>query len=313
MTNKMPVGNLNTLVITGSSGFVGERLALRATELGYEVLGIDLKKSPNLRCAQFVVDLASDSITNLIPRGAVVIHLASLSTDSLCRENPITAIDANLRATAMVIDSAKKAEASHLIFASSEWVYPEKTDSESQIETELLSLQNLNSFYAISKLVGESIIRTTSSTPYSLLRFGIVYGPRLKPGSAAESLALKVYKKEAIHVGCAMTSRCFIYLEDLIEAILKVTEFGSVSKDGIPLNIAGAELLSLAAVVTSVNHILGNSIAVIDGGLDPSIRNPSIQRAFDLINWQPTTDFATGIKRCLDKMTLEETPEQEKY
>ncbi|NDH68203.1 MAG: hypothetical protein EBY22_09960 [Gammaproteobacteria bacterium] len=47
--------------------------------------------------------------------------------------------------------------------------------------------------------MGESIIRITSTQPYSLLRFGIVYGPRPIPGSAAESLALKIYNGEEIH------------------------------------------------------------------------------------------------------------------
>ena len=312
MTNMMSVGNLNTLVITGSSGFVGERLALRATELGYEVLGIDLKKSPNLRCAQFVVDLSSESIASLIPRGAVVIHLASLSTDSLCREKPVTAIDANLKATALVVSATQESNAEQLIFASSEWVYPENSELNEQVETDSLDLSDLNSLYAITKLVGESIVRTTSTKPYSLLRFGIVYGPRPTPGSAAESLALKVHNGEEIRVGSAMTSRRFIYIDDLIDAILKVADFGPVSADGTALNIAGPELISLEAVVSKVNQILGKSISVIDGGATPSIRNPLIDRAQVLIDWQPKTDFSTGILKCLKAMTVLVNNEQGK-
>jgi nucleoside-diphosphate-sugar epimerase len=41
-----------TLVITGSSGFVGEIFALRAIREGFEVIGIDLKKSNKLPCHQ---------------------------------------------------------------------------------------------------------------------------------------------------------------------------------------------------------------------------------------------------------------------
>ena len=37
-----------TLVVTGSSGFVGEKLALVAIREGYEVIGIDFKKSSKL-------------------------------------------------------------------------------------------------------------------------------------------------------------------------------------------------------------------------------------------------------------------------
>lgn len=303
MTDNVIADSERTLVITGSSGFVGENLALAAIKLGYRVIGIDLNKSVKLHCQQFVVDLTSESITQIVPRGAIVIHLASLSTDSLCRENPVLAIDANLKATALVVKASHESGASQLIFASSEWVYPEKTFPIDQLETNLLSLSDLNSFYAISKLVGESIIRTTSSTPYSLLRFGIIYGPRSLPGSAVESLALKVHKGEEVHVGSAKTSRRFIYIDDLVEAILSVVAFGPVSGGGIPLNIAGSELISLGNVVETTNTILRKSIAIIDGGNPPSIRNPLIDRASSLINWQPRTKFSTGIQNCLKTMT----------
>ena len=37
-----------TLVVTGSSGFVGEKLAAAAIKQGFDVIGIDMKKSANL-------------------------------------------------------------------------------------------------------------------------------------------------------------------------------------------------------------------------------------------------------------------------
>jgi nucleoside-diphosphate-sugar epimerase len=294
---------LKTLVITGSSGYVGEHLALTAIELGYEVIGIDREKSTNLPCVQFTVDLAFENIAHLIPRGATVIHLASLSSDSLCRENPVLAIDANLKATALIVLASEESSAEQIVFASSEWVYPENTELIDQVETDSLDLTDLNSLYAISKLVGESIIRTTSKAPYSLLRFGIVYGPRLKPGSSAENLALKVYNNEEVRVGSIMTSRRFIYIDDLIEAILKVVAFGPVSNGGIALNIAGPEIISFSKIVETSNIILGKSVAIIDGGNPPSIRNPLINRAYLLIDWQPRVEFSTGIRNCLKSMT----------
>jgi len=303
MTPKLNFQADQTLVLTGSAGFVGENLALAAIKLGYTVIGIDLKTSLVLQCQQYVVDVSCEPIAQYVPRGATIIHLASLSTDSLCRENPILAIDANIKATASVVGASQESGASQLIFASSEWVYPEKSHSIDQLETDRLSLSDLNSLYAMSKLIGESIIRTTSSTAYSLLRFGIVFGPRPFPGSAVESLALKVHKGELVNVGSGSTARRFIYIDDLVEAILRVVAFGPVSEGGVSLNIAGSELISLSKVVETTNKILGKSVAIIDGGNPPSIRNPLINRAHSLIDWQPRTEFSTGIQNCLQSMT----------
>ena len=97
-----------TLVITGSSGFVGEKLAIRANDEGFDVIGIDIKKSMNLDCKQLELDLISQDFYDKIPSESTIIHLASLSTDSMCRENPTLAIDANLRALSLVLENAKK-------------------------------------------------------------------------------------------------------------------------------------------------------------------------------------------------------------
>ena len=300
-----------TLVITGSSGFVGEKLVTRALEIGFEVIGIDSRKSSVLKCQQITLDLINEDFYHLIPKGSSVIHLASLSTDSLCRENPVLAIDANLKATMLVLNNSKKAEAEHFIFASSEWVYPEKSDFVEQRETDRLELTDLNSLYAISKLVGESLIRTSSEIPYTLLRFGIIYGPRALPGSSAESLALKVFNNEEISVGSAKTARRFIYVDDLVEGILKVVELGASKMNSLPINLAGSELISLSKVVETVNRLLGKSISVIDGGKQASIRNPLINLSSEKLGWSPKTDFSTGIQKCIDAMTSKSKPEVE--
>ena len=125
-----------TLVITGSSGFVGEKLAIRAIAEGFDVIGIDIKKSMNLDCKQLELDLASQDFYEKIPAESTIIHLASLSTDSMCRENPTLAIDANLRATSLVLENAKKSSAAHFLFASSEWVYPERSEVTEQRESD---------------------------------------------------------------------------------------------------------------------------------------------------------------------------------
>jgi len=299
-------GKPRSLVITGSSGFVGERLCLAASKLGFDVIGIDLKISEKLDCKQISCDLSKESIASYVPEGATIIHLASISTDSACRENPLLAIDANLRALSLVTQAAATAKSRHLVFASSEWVYPESESQTEQFETDRLELTDLNSFYAISKLVGESILRTTSDVPYSILRFGIVYGPRKTPGSAAESLALKAYMSQDIEVGSPLTSRRLIYIDDLIEAMLRVIDFGPVSESGSPLNLSGNELISLSNIVSSVNEMFKTSSQITDLGKKASIRNPSNSRAKNLLKWEPRTDFSTGIKQCLLTMTNKE-------
>jgi len=292
----------NTLVITGSSGFVGERLALRAIREGYKVIGIDLKKSMKLSCLQLELDLTSENFYAGIPEKSTIIHLASLSTDGACKANPLVAIDANLRATALLLDNAIKSKAPHLIFASSEWVYPELSNIIAQNEKDELKLTSLNSLYAMTKLFGESLIRVDSKVPYTILRFGIVYGPRFPPGSAAESIAWKVYSDEEVKIGSRNTSRRFIYIDDLISGILNCIETGPSFLNQKIINLSGSELISLDNLVHTSNEILKKSVQVNENSETPSIRNPVIDSALELLGWKPKIDLKSGLSECLSFM-----------
>jgi nucleoside-diphosphate-sugar epimerase len=292
-----------TLVITGSSGFVGEKLAIRAIAEGFDVIGIDIKQSMNLDCKQLELDLTSQDFYHRIPEESTIIHLASLSTDSMCRENPILAIDTNLRATLLVLENAKKSKAAHFLFASSEWVYPEGPKVKKQRENDQLDLTNLNSLYALSKLFGESLIRSVSMSPYTILRFGIVYGPRKVPGSSAESLALKVYLGEEISVGSKKTARRFIFIDDLIAGILQTASKGPQLLNTKILNLAGSELVSLDQIVAVASEILGKSAEIIDGGKTASIRNPLIDETSKILGWSPKINIRQGLESCLKVMS----------
>lgn len=291
-----------SLVITGSSGFVGEKLAICAMLEGYEVIGIDLKKSNKLSCRQLEVDLSYENFYEEIPENSTIIHLASLSTDGACKSNPITALDANIRATALLLDNAIKSKASHLVFASSEWVYPELPNIIAQNEKDELKLTSLNSLYAMTKLFGESLIRVDSKVPFTILRFGIVYGPRFPPGSAAESIAWKVYLDEEVKIGSKNTSRRYIYIDDLIRGILNCIETGPSFLNQKIINLSGSELISLDNLVNTSNEILKKSVQINENYDTPSIRNPVIDSALELLDWKPKIDLKSGLSECLTFM-----------
>ena len=261
-----------------------------------------MKKSNKLSCHQLELDLSKESFFQIIPENSVIIHLASLSTDGACKANPLVAIDANLRATALLLDNAIKSKVAHLVFASSEWVYPELPTVIAQSEKDELKLTSLNSLYAMTKLFGESLIRVDSKIPYTILRFGIVYGPRFPPGSAAESIAWKVYSDVEVKIGSKNTSRRFIYIDDLVSGILNCIETGPSFLNHKIINISGSELISLDNLVNTSNEILKKSVQINENSETPSIRNPVIDSALELLDWKPKIDLKSGLLECLTFM-----------
>jgi nucleoside-diphosphate-sugar epimerase len=154
----------------------------------------------------------------------------------------------------------------------------------------------------MTKLFGESLIRSSSEIPYTILRFGIVYGPRKVPGSAAESIALKVSANEDIKVGSKHTSRRFIYIDDLVSGILQSLSIDSALLNSKIFNLAGSELISLEQIVSTSNQILSKNSKITDDGKMASIRNPLIDEASKVMGWSPKIGFQEGLKNCLDEM-----------
>jgi nucleoside-diphosphate-sugar epimerase len=293
----------NPIVITGASGFVGRKLAVKFRDAGFEVTALDVN-DPKIDGVNFIyTDISQEMLIDKrkIPKSASFIHLAALSTDGQCKANPKQALETNLVGTARVIELATEKEAIKFVFASSEWVYPERTDDALQKETEFLKLESLNSLYAMTKLMGENLLRATCSIPTVVLRFGIVYGPRPNPGSAPESIALRVSRGEVVKIGSGTTSRRFIYVEDLIEGIHKAVK-NSENVAYQVFNLSGDQLLSLGEIIEASMRLTKRRVQIVDEGFSPSIRNPDPSKFMNEFQFHFEVDIEEGLSRCLKAM-----------
>jgi UDP-glucose 4-epimerase len=291
------------IVVTGSSGFVGKVLIRKLSSLGFKVFALDVV-DPRMENVSYIkCDIGSDlEYSNFeIPKESIFVHLAALSTDTQCKQNPSLAMAVNLLGTQRVIELAKQLEASHLIFASSEWVYPETQISQIQQESDKLNLSDLNSLYAMTKLMAENLLRIENSIPTTILRFGIIYGPRSLPGSAPESIALKVALNEKIELGSSKTARRFIYVDDLAEAITKCVVTNPIYKYSI-FNVSGENLISLEDIVATAKKISASNSTIFSKDLNTSIRNPDPTQFESVFGKITKTSLEEGLGKCLTAM-----------
>jgi nucleoside-diphosphate-sugar epimerase len=186
-------------------------------------------------------------------------------------------------------------------FASSEWVYPEKVSDDVDSEDDELSLQNLNSLYAMTKLFDENLIRSVAKFPYSIFRFGIIYGPRKNPGSALEKIVETVIKSDVISVGSGKTSRRYIHVDDLIKGLLNYEKCLDASNFDI-YNITGDELISLKDIINCTLELSEKNISVLDEEKIPSIRNPLNTKFKNVVGWEPEIAIKQGIIQIMDEI-----------
>jgi UDP-glucose 4-epimerase len=283
------------IFITGSESFIGSFLWDALTKLGHDVSGVDL--APPTKKGSTKFDLRDPNLPDFIPERATVIHLAAVSTDPLCKADPLNGFDINVAGTINVAKAATKRNASQFIFASTEWVYGNVRNDEEQNEDYPILIEKIQGPYAISKLIGENILRTSNLPNTTILRFGIVYAARLVNWSAVESLADKVYRSEPITIGSAATSRRFIYVTDLCAGII-----ASIGRQGFEVfNLTGERNITLSEIIETTGTIVGKSVSYTESAPEnPSVRNPPNTKATSTLNWVPKVSITEGITNVLN-------------
>ena len=288
------------IIITGSESFIGKELISQLKTLDYDIIGFDSVSPTNPDYEFHQIDIRDPEIYKSIPNDTdVLIHLAALSRDSDCKKKAIECFDVNVMGTLNLMKSASIKNVKQFIFASSEWVYDKFIDSEEKNEESIINIQNHLSEYALSKLVSESNLRQIHNHGFcdvTILRFGIIYGPRKSNWSAVESIFSQVKNQNKVTVGSLKTGRRFVHVSDIARGI--VDSFGL--KGFNIINLTGNQIMTLKDIIDLSQQILNKKIQVLESNPDQiSIRNPSNFKAKKIIGWEPKIDLKSGLESLI--------------
>jgi nucleoside-diphosphate-sugar epimerase len=269
-----------SFVITGSEGFIGKALVSRLAApftLIDQALGQDI-------CDPLIGDL--------IPEDATIIHLAAISTNEACEQDITKAVKVNVEGTRNLVRAAVKRNAKQFILASSEWVY-EGLDG---LLTEDRELAYPARTYPMSKIAAENAVRKLLPDNHTILRFGIVYGPRREAGSAVESIFRDIQAERVIQCGSKDTARRFIHVEDIVSGFLASQgHYGTY-------NLTGNALASLKAVAFAASVVCDTGYPILHetDPDNPSIRDAPNDKARITFVWEPCYGLQLGMKTLME-------------
>lgn len=286
------------VLITGSSGFIGSQLVAECLKRGFGVWGIDLVAKPGVHFYQ--ADIRSRNIHKIIPDNLdVIVHLAALSNDGLCRGRGYECFDTNVLGTLNMMEAAQKCGVKQFIFASSEWVYGDRDGEQLKDENTPINAGALDSEYAFSKFISEVNLRHKYLSGFcstTILRFGIIYGLR-KSGSAVETIFAGVKTQDRVEVNSLRTARRFVHIFDIIEGIIK-----SIGLSGFNIiGLEGDQFITLKDIIEAAQKVTGRKVGIVESQPELfSIRNVSNNKAKSLLGWRPAIDINTGLKMLYD-------------
>lgn len=245
------------ILITGASGHIGKRMALRFLKDGIDFIGIDCVSNFELPEYRFKkVDVRDPSIGELIKKNGVdsIIHLAFCTKPKMDSK---TRDDIDLNGSRNIAEYAVKRGVKNIVFASSGRVYGDQKREGGFHDMEGNYLNPVDDIYAQNKIKAENTFLKAAedhALKVAILRFAIVCW---QGGGAGMGDMLKSASK----TGRFVTLRNhnppmqLVHVNDVIDACLN-----AIGKEGI-FDIASEETMSLVEMFSEAAKLDGKKPA----------------------------------------------------
>ncbi len=290
------------VLVTGGSGFIASHVIDHLEAAGHETVNFDIRPSPYESGAEFfegsITDV--DALEKAMQGCDGVAHLAAAADVGEVQADPLWSEDLNARGTICVLEAAKRAGVKRVVYSSTIWVYQDNKEMEIDEDVNPALPSHL---YTAGKLAGEAYCTSYKALydlDYTILRFGIPYGPRAREATVLALFVNKVRAGEPITLaGGGTQTRRFVYVEDIADAVVR--SFGPEAANRI-YNLVGTEETSIREVAEKAKELVGEAEIVITEGRAGDFAGAVIsgQRAEDELGWTAKTDFAEGARRYVE-------------
>lgn len=311
---------MKTYLITGGAGFIGSSLADDLLEKNNRVVVIDnfcdfydpKIKENNIKNALnkenyklYRGDIRDKELLNKIfseNNIDIVVHLAAMAGVRPSIENPVLYQEVNCLGTQNILECMKEKRIMNLVMASSSSVYG---NSKTVPFKESDRVDFAISPYAATKKANEvmtHVYHKLYNMNVIMLRFFTVYGPRQRPDLAINKFTrLMLEGKKIPMFGDGSTSRDYTYIGDIVDGIERSVNYCLNNSNVYEiLNLGNSSPVSLKEMINIIGKCLNvvpdiEELPMQPGDVDRTYA--CIDKAKDMIGYNPQTSFEEGIKK----------------
>jgi nucleoside-diphosphate-sugar epimerase len=317
-------------LITGGAGFVGSHLVEALLRRNQRLTVLDdlstgsvenlnhVRSDSRLRCI-FESIMNRSLLSELVDEADAVYHLAAAVGVRRIIENPVRTIEINIKGTELVLECAAK-KGKLVFIASSSEVYGKNAQAPFREDDDIVLGASSRSrwSYATSKLLDEFLALAyfkEKKVPVVIGRLFNTVGPRQtgRYGMVLPSFVRQALDGAPITVyGSGQQSRCFGYVEDVVEAIIRLMT--SDRACGEVVNIGNTEEITIERLAELVKdrtrsdseiQFLPYDQAYAPGFEDMMRRVPSVDKLQSLTGFRPETALTLIIDRVIEHMRRE--------
>src|SRR6476661_3931686 len=294
------------VLVTGGSGFIGSHVVDKLRARGHTPVIYDLRPSPWHLDPDEPVDTVLGSITDreslerALHSCDAVAHLAAVADVNDVHAEPEDAERVNARGTVAVLEAARRAGVKRIVYASTIWVY---SDCEGEVVDEDTLLPAPSHLYTSTKLAGELYCKAYQELygiDYTILRFGIPYGPRAREAAVIPAFVGRALRGEPLTLaGDGMQSRKFVYVEDLADGVARGIDDVACNR---VYNLASDENVTIKQIAETVQELIGDVEIVYTPARPGDFGGKVVcsARAERELGWTAATPFTEGVRRYVD-------------
>lgn len=307
------------VLVTGGAGFVGANLVRRLVASSVEVHLLLNSTIDTWRVAELAGwtrqdvplhdQMAVDDLFDRV-RPRVVFHLAAHGAYSWQSDEELM-IQTNILGTKNLLRAASRSGVAAFVSSgsSSEYGFSDRATHETdRVEP--------NSAYALTKAAAAMYCRLVASETglwAPTLRLYSVYGPFEDPGRLFPALVGAALSGRLPVLADPRTARDFVYVEDVVDALLKAAARGPVLKAatgdaGRIFNVASGRMTSLEALVDLVSEVFNLTESPQWGSMDDRAWDARIwvgdpSRSLAELGWKPRVGLREGLRLMSDWMS----------
>lgn len=307
-----------TIMVTGSAGFIGFHLSKKLLDNGENVIGVDnLNKYYDVTLKEGRLDILKshrnfvfykeeiqnfEALDNIFKRHGVdlLCNLAAQAGVRYSLKDPFSYQKSNLEGFLNLLELARKYEIKNFVYASSSSVYGSNKkipfSEKDRVDTPI-------SLYGATKRANELIAHAYSHLyhiPCTGLRYFTVYGPWGRPDMALFLFAEAILKNRPIKVfNKGLMNRDFTYIDDIIEGTIAALERPAPYEI---FNLGNSNSVGLLEFIRIVEEELGRKadkkLMPMQPG-DVADTAADITKSRKLLGFNPKTSVREGIRNFI--------------
>jgi UDP-glucuronate decarboxylase len=303
---------LKKILVTGGAGFLGSHLCERLLAAGHDILCVDnfftgtkanvahLMKHPRFELMRhditFPLYVEVDEIYNLACPASPIHY----------QFDPVQTTKTSVHGAINMLGLAKRVKAKILQASTSEVYGDPEVHPQTEAYWGRVNPVGPRSCYDEGKRCAETLFFDywrQHRLRIKVTRIFNTYGPRMLPndGRVVSNFVMQALRGEDITIyGDGKQTRSFCYVDDLIEAVIRV--MGTPDDFTGPINIGNPTEFTIRQLAEHVLSLTDSTSQLVFKPLpidDPKQRQPDIALAKQMLGWSPSVELKNGLEKTI--------------